>query len=982
MKRFILLSWSSALLISGAMASTPPGQLLSSLPLRFEENRSDFGAHDVTYVAHGGSFNLILRPTESWLQTPVGSLRMALRGANSGARMEALDRLPGAVNYFLGNKNWKTGVTGYGRIRSSHVYAGIDLVFHGEGGRLEYDFIVAPHADPNSIRLEFSGEQGLRVDAAGDLIIGTGPGQICWKRPEIYQDIDARRIPVAGSFVVSKNEARFHVAAYDRNHQLVIDPALSYSTFLGGNRNEGVRGIAVDGSGNVYVVGNTTTMNLPTTPGVVQPNFAGETSSYMKGDAMLAKFSPTGALVYLTYLGGTADDTASAVAVDAAGNAYITGCTTSTDFPTAGTPFQPHFAGSGGQAILVFGDAFVAKLDPTGSALIYSTYLGGEADDFGAAIAIDSAGNAYVAGGTRSYQFPVTSGAYQPRLAGVGGEPLKSCCNLPLLDPGDAFVTKLNPTGSQLIFSTYVGGTLDDVALAIAVDATNNVYIGGYTISTNFPTTTGAYQRTFGGSEQQNEFFIFGDGFITKLNPSGTALVYSTYFGGYGDDNVTSLAIDAAGNAYLTGSTSTPNWQTSAGAFQPAYGGYGILPYTIEQLVGDAYVAKLNPTGTALLYMSYLGGNANDGGTGIAIDSAGNAYVTGFSDSTNFPVTANALQPKWAGDGGQPGGSYFDYGDAFLSVVNPQATALIYSSYFGGRFDDGAMGIALDSFGAAHIGGFTISYNFPVTLNAAQKTYGGIDQFTGWAKGDAFIATFSGLLPGVPGIAAVVNAESGVPIVAPNTWVVLTGSGLAPDTRAWQSSDFVNNQLPTALDGVSVTMNGEKAFVYYISGDQINILTPPDLAPGVVSVQVNNNGATGEFSVQAQTLSESFFLFNGGPYIAATHANGSLIGPTSLYPGASTPAKPGETILVYANGFGSTTVPVVSGSVTQSGSLPALPDVTIGGTSATLTFAGLISPGLYQFNVVVPSSAAGGDNPIQAAYGGQTTPSGTLITIQ
>jgi uncharacterized protein (TIGR03437 family) len=982
----ILALFSFSVLLLGG---TPGAQLFSHMPVRFE------AVGEGRYRAHSASFSLELRPAESWLDSGGGRVRMTLDGANPRARMEPLDRLPGVTNYFLGGSGgWKTGVAGYGRVRSSGVYPGIDLIFHGEGGRLEYDFIVAPRTDPRAIRLEFSGQKRLRIDASGDLVITTASGEIRWKRPEIYQEVLGKRRSVDGRFVVSRGRVRFEVGSYDRSSELVIDPALAFSTFLGGNQNEGGRGIATDAGGNTYVVGNTSTPNLATSSGVFQPSFGGETAQYQNGDAFVAKFSPTGALVYLTYLGGSGDDTASAVAVDSAGNAYVTGCTTSMDFPIAGTPYQSTFGGSSGGQILVFGDAFVTKLNASGTKLIYSTYLGGGADDFGTAIAVDAAGDAYVTGGTRSANFPVTAGAYQTRLAGVGGQLIKTCCDLPLFDPGDAFVTELNPNGSGIIFSTFLGGSLDDVGFAIALDSSANVYVGGFTLSLNFPTSAGAYQTHFGGSEPDNEFFTFGDGFVSKLNRTGTALIYSTYFGGPGDDNVMGIAVDAAGNAYLTGSTSTPNWATP-GAFQMTYGGYTegsfeeANPY-VEQLIGDAYAAKLNPAGTALIYFTYLGGAYNDGGSAIAIDSAGNAYITGFADSPNFPVTSNALQPKWAGDGGQPNGSYYLYGDAFLTIVNPSGSGLLYSSFFGGRYDDGALGLALDSSGGVHLTGITISPNFP-TLNAAQAAYGGINSISGWAKGDAFVATFTGLVSLPPAITKVANAEGEGAIIAPNTWVEIKGTNLAPPTATsaacapgycWQSSDFVNNLLPTTLQGVSVTLNGEKAFVYFISPGQINILTPPDLQPGPVTVQVTNNGAvSASYTAQAQTVSESFFVINGGPYVVATHLNGNLIGPTSLYPGVTTPAQLNETIVIYANGFGTTTVPIVSGSETQSGSLPTMPTITIGGVKATVTFAGLISPGLYQFNVVVPSALPPGDNAIQASYSTGTTQSGTLLTI-
>jgi uncharacterized protein (TIGR03437 family) len=391
--------------------------------------------------------------------------------------------------------------------------------------------------------------------------------------------------------------------------------------------------------------------------------------------------------------------------------------------------------------------------------------------------------------------------------------------------------------------------------------------------------------------------------------------------------------------------------------------------------------------------MSYLGGSFNDAGTGIAIDSAGNAYVTGFADSTNFPVTNNALQTKMAGDGGQVQVSYYRYGDAFISVVNPTATALIYSSYFGGTFDDGAAGLALDSSGTVHIAGITISLNFPTTSNAAQKTAGGVMLGTGWSKGDAFVASFSGLVTTPATITEVANAFGENPIIAPNTWVLIKGTNLAPSGVSspdcapgycWQGADFVNNQLPTKLQGVSVTMNQENVYLYYISPGQINILTPPDLPLGPLTVQVNNNGTVSQsFTVQAQEFSESFFVYNGGPYVIAKHLDYSLVGPTTLYPGLTTPAHPGETIVIVANGFGPVTPPVVKGSEAQSGNLPSPPSIQIGTGTAALGFNGLnVAPGVYQFNVTIPNDAPSGDLPIKATYGGYTTQAGTVITVQ
>jgi uncharacterized protein (TIGR03437 family) len=432
----------------------------------------------------------------------------------------------------------------------------------------------------------------------------------------------------------------------------------------------------------------------------------------------------------------------------------------------------------------------------------------------------------------------------------------------------------------------------------------------------------------------------------------------------------------------MTGSTSTVNLPVSSGAFQPNYGGYVTLPFLVEMLFGDAFAAKLNPTGSKLDYLTYLGGSLNDAGSAIAIDAKGNAYILGFSDSTNFPMAGGPIQSTWAGDGGI--GLYLFYGDAFLTVVNPTGTGLLYSSYYGGELDERPFGIALDGNGNVYVAGNTVSTQLPTTPGALQTKYGGYrGHASGTPRGDAFYAVFSGFTVGPPAITRVENAEGGGSTIAPNTWVDIKGSGLAPDTRIWLASDFVGNKMPTSLDGVSVTMNGENAFVYYISTGQINVLTPPDLASGPVQVVVTTGGASSAaFTATAQGFSTSFFIFNGGPYVVATHLNGTLIGPTSLYAGLSTPAAPGETIVIYANGFGPVNPAVVKGSDSQSGTLPSLPVIKIGGVNAPVGFAGLsIAPGLFQFNVTVPTGLTAGDNSIVATFSGNTTQTGTLLTV-
>ncbi|MGA3187965.1 MAG: SBBP repeat-containing protein [Bryobacteraceae bacterium] len=963
-----------------AMAGLPPylasrathaPQMQDNLPLRFEREGGQ-------YTARGPGFVFSVSGTE-W---KIAGVRTHLAGANSGAAMEPMQRLPGAVNYFLGGKSsWRSDIEAWEGVRCRDAYPGIDLVFHGNARRLEYDFVVKAHSDPGLIRMESSGQRRLGIDSNGDLVVSTGGGEIRWKHPDLYQEIDGVRRRVEGKFVLAgRRTVRFETGAYDRSRDLVIDPTLAYSTYLGGNGNDTARGVAVDASGNVYIAGVTSSTNLAVLS-AFQPAHGAQPADAL-GDVFVAKFNAAGALVYLTYLGGSGDDVGMAIAVDGSGSAYVVGYTTSADFPIAGTaPLQPHYGGTGGQVWYHRGDAFITKLSPAGNQLVYSTYLGGSADDSAAAIVVDSLGDAYVAGATASPNFPTIQGEYQASLRGAGGEPIEPAKGYPFIDPGDAFMVELNPAGSKLLLSTLVGGTSDDAATTIALDSAKNIYIAGYTMSDDFPTTQGALQRNWGGFDQQTPYFVTGDGFLTKLNSTATALVYSTFFGGQGDECITSIVTDSTGALYFTGWSSTTNLPTTSGAVQPKYAGYNILPFVVEYNFGDAIVGKLNPAGSQLAYLTYLGGEANDGGMAIAIDSVGDAFVAGFTDSANFPTTSGAYQTAWAGDGG-PTPPYLNFGDGFLAMLNPNGSSLVYSTFIGGSRDDELYGLALDGTGKAYVVGNTYSPNWKVTANAAQSAYGGQLNEPEWPYGDAVYSVFSGF-PITPVVSRVSNAEGGGAAIAANTWVEIDGSGLAPDTRPWQGSDFVNGQLPTALDGASVTLNGVKAYTYYISPTQINILTPAALAPGPVQVVVTNQGAPSvAFAATAQEYSTSFFVFNGGPYVAATHLNGSLIGPTTLYPGASTPAAPGETIVMYGNGFGAVTPPVVNGSETQTGVLPTMPTILIGTNKATVTFAGLVSPGLYQFNVMVPTAATGGDNTITGSFYSNQTQAGTLITIQ
>ncbi len=989
------------LIIAGSISAQLGGAILhkdfmAMQPLRFEENHGQISS-SARFIARGPNYLLEIQAAENrltWTETKserMATVRTRLVGANRNARLEGRELLDEQTSYFLGasQREWHPAVLNYGRVQASEVYPGVDLVFYGASGKLEYDFVIQPGANPRSIQLDLDGVPEVSIAPDGDLVLRSAGGEVRWNKPFIYQTVGENRKVITGGFKrIGKHRIGFQIGHYDASRALIIDPVvMNYATYFGGSGNEAPRAIGTDAAGNVYIAGETSTLALQTTKGVVQPTYGGETMSPNMGDAFIAKFTPAGSLVYVTYLGGSGDDLAGSIAVDPAGNAYVTGYTNSTNFPTTAGVVQPSFAGLGGNSCNRLGDAFVAKLNPSGTQLIYSTYLGGSLDDAGAAIAIDAAGNAYIGGVTRSTDFPVTPGVVQAKYAGGGGEPPRpDCLEQPAIDTGDGFVAKLNPTGSQLLFSTYLGGEYDDAALAIAIDASSNVYVAGATLSLDFPVTPGVFQNSFHGSDQQNEYFHYGDAFIAKLNSTATTLLYSTYLGGVGDDIAYSVVVDGQANAYVAGSTSSPDFPVTSQAVQAAYGGYIGLPFLIDQNIGDAFVARLSPDGSSLLYSTYLGGANNDQAYAVAVDSAGLMYVTGSTDSQNFPVTANAFQYAWRGDGGQD--PYLPIGDGFFTVINPNSTTPVYSTYFGGTMDDVFAGMSFDPSGNIWLVGNTVSTNLPVTAKtAAQPGYGGYRTADG-VQGDAMLAEFTGLpaaLEPAISVNGVVNGASFQPGVVPNSWATILGHNLAPQTANWDNA-IVNGQLPTFLGGVRVTIGGQNAYLNYVSPGQINLIVPNVGAGPLPVVVTNSAGTIVPVDVISSVAGPAFFPWPDNQVVATrqdfTYAakNGTL--------GATTvPAAPGDVIILWGTGFGPTTPATPVGVVTpsdQTYSTSTLPTVTIDNIPATVYGAALAPgfAGLYQVAIQVPSSLGNGDWPIQATIAGVQSPAGTILTVQ
>jgi hypothetical protein len=665
----------------------------ASLPLSFIPNRGQTD-ESVRYYAQGSGYAFYFTDKKAVLslqkQARGEALHLRFLGGSAHATLEPGRRSHGKVNYLKGDgpKRWQTGLPTYGQLAYRGLWPGVDMSFRGAGGRLKYEFHLKPGASAERIRLAYAGAEALSVTRTGSLLIHTPLGTLRDSTPRAWQRIGGRRVPVQSRYSLNKSAGRapaygFEVGAYDRSYPLVIDPGLAYSTFLGGTGTDLGNGIAVDASGSAYVTGRSTSALFPTTAG------AFDTTHNGGDDGFVTKLEPDGAaLAYSTFVGGTGTDEGTGIALDGAGSAYITGDTTSSDFPTTAGAFDTSFNGD---------DAFVTKLDPSGAALAYSSFLGGTGNDYGDGIAVDAGGSAYVTGYTISGNFPTTTGAFDTTNAGFF----------------DAFVTKLDATGSTLSYSTFLGGSDTDIGNGIAIDGAGSAYVAGSTRSSAFPTTAGAFDTSHNGID---------DAFVTKLDASGSALAYSTFLGGTDTDGGGAIALDGAGSAYVTGYTASTTFPTTSGAFDTSYNSDG-----------DAFVTKLNASGSTLAYSTYLGGTGTggtgyDSGSGIAVDGAGSAYVTGRTDSAFFPTTAGAFDTIYNG-----------VGDTFVTKLDMTGPTLSYATFLGATGTDVGDGIAIDSAGSAYVTGYTTSSGFPTSAGAFDTTSNG-----GY---DAFVAKLD-LIPG------------------------------------------------------------------------------------------------------------------------------------------------------------------------------------------------------------------------------------------
>ena len=836
----------------------------NSLPAYFEKNHGQTDA-SVKFFSRTPGYNLYLTPTEAVMVLPPAKaakskgsvvVRMKLMGANANPSVRGRDILPGYSSYIRGNdrSKWQAGVEQYAKVEFSQVYPGIDMVYYGKQGHVEHDFVVAPGADPRRILMSFEGGKDFRLDAKGNLILSVEGGEVTYNSPTLYQMLGAKRISVNGRFVLAGNkQVRFEVGDYIRTKDLVIDPALGYSSFLGGTGNDYGYAIAVDASGNAYLTGSTASSDFPGTTGEYQAAYGGGAAS----NVFVTKINPAGtAILWSTYIGGTGINVGNAIAVDGAGKVYITGSTTvSSTFPKTAS-FGTSLSGT---------DAFLAAINSDGKSAVYVDVFGGPGTDVGNGIAVTPAGIAYVTGSTDN-TFPVTGGAAQTSIGGMT----------------DAFVAEFSAAGAQ-VYATYLGGVNADFGNAIAIDGSGTAYVTGQCgdafVDASDP---GPYAHVFRNTIPANPA-----GFIAVLSADGSMFTYKTYVGGAGSTAGTGIAVDSVSpqpNVYMTGWTigsGFPHGDSAAG---------DLAGQTTPAGGGDAFVFKLHPFNTGggtndAVYATYLGGSGLDQANAIAVDSAGDAFVAGFTQSSDFPVTAGT--PAWSG-GTQ---------DAFVTEIGPGGgLPLLFSTYLGGTGYSFGQGLALDGLNNIYVAGNT---------NSSTATFPKVNPFQAVNNGlyDAFVSKFGSSIP--------------LPVCTINPLVPNSGTTLGRDLITITGTGFIGVSAST-----DVVFGGVNATAYTVLySTEITATTPGRSTPGSVSFAVTTTSGT---CLEAYT------------YVDVTPPTIAISSPTSgsFLNGTSTTA-----VIDYADAGGSGLN--LSSLIVKLNGTPLASGITVYASSATVQLASL-----------------------------------------
>jgi hypothetical protein len=680
------------------------------------------------------------------------SMQMHFVDGRSDATLSGSGMLPGKINYLIGSDpaQWRRGIAAYSQVRADNIYPGVSVLYYGNQKNLEYDFTVAPGAAVGQIQMQFDGVDELRINDSGELVLKVGQEEVHQHRPDIYQIVSGTRRAVRGGYqLMGHHTAGFVVESYDKTLPLIIDPVLSYATYFGGNSTDGAFSVKLDDEGSIYIAGETlsTAFTFPLAPGFDHTFGGGK----INGDGFVAKFDNAGRnLIYFTYLGGSSDDGVLDMAVNqTTHNAFLTGFTQSPNFPTTANALYPHISGTNNPLFnAIPPDAFVTELTTNGNDLVYSTYIGGSDSEVAGGIAIDPSDNAYITGYTYSTDFPCTNSDHPPFQGQIRGS-------------NDVFVAKIAAGGTALLYSTYFGGTNLDTGEGIAVDASQIAYVTGYTCSTNFFTSTNpmALQPQINHAvsnatiELKNKA-VHRDAFLlvfdTLANSGPASLRYSTFLGGTNDDSGSRIRLDSSGDVYITGNTLSVDFpNTNSVGLRLGNRGTNAANF-------DAFLTKytgLTSAAPSIVYSVRFGGDFNDAGWDVAVDPAGNAYVVGITGSTNFPTTNVPFNMSPTNSGGN---------DVFVTAINSNATACLYSGLLGGRSNDFGYGIAVDANRHAYIIGETSSINFlPPALNA-----GAFDASRN-STNDAFLAI---ILPDPAPMLTVTSSTSGLRLTWPDYW--------------------------------------------------------------------------------------------------------------------------------------------------------------------------------------------------------------------
>jgi uncharacterized protein (TIGR03437 family) len=990
---FLGFGWQFA---SAAPRVASPAKFIN-IALSFEPNQGQANSA-VQFVAHGSGYALWLESgqVKLSLEEKGETLQMSLIGANAKATAVGLDRQSGVVSYFTGNnpQNWHMGIATFGKVKYSQIYPGIDLVFYGNQRRLEYDFVVGPGADASRIAWRIDSADP-RIDSEGDLVVGSA----AFKKPLLYQIDGNQKIRVDGGFAVKGHRVRFRIGQYDHSRTLVVDPVLSYASYLGGSRTDNIglatgpgnlqvgasQGLALDSAGSVYVTGYTYSVDFPTqkayqsAPPIKQQGVPpGQWPS-----VFVSKFSPDGSsLLYSTYLGGNGVDRAYAIAVDGGGNAYVTGQTSSVDFPVTAGAYQtvcspvPNMTGAASAAASCNSSntsAFVTKLNSTGTGIVYSTFLGGYGWAYGTAIAVDNAGRAYIAGNEQQYCstaytfqscFPTTGSAV------IGGNQTGGA------SPQYAFAAAFDPTGAQLLYSTLFGdlngftqGAGPTWATGIAVDPNGYFYLIGDTSAGKLPTTVSVIQPEGIPLDSKGIYVLAWRGFVAKFNAvtsaGGVSLAYATYLGGHTastGDYTSGITIDSSGNAYVAGYTNSKDFPVTGGAYGTVCGPNG-------QTCAAAHVTKLNPLGSSILWSTYVGGSKPDASdslffTGpIQLDGQGNIYIISQAGS-GFPLV-NPVEP--AANGGSL--------ELLLAELDPSGANLLFSTRLGsgGKNTANPAGLAVDAAGNVYVAGNSNGPDLITTAGAFQvsSSDGACCQY-----GNGFVAKIA------PAAAPVLESgtlANGATYIAgglvPGSWAQVKGTNLSTATRIWTASDFtgLGNNLPTNLSGVSVKVNDQTAAVYYVSSTQVSFQVPSGVT-GDATVRVIAGGTTSNpVTAQAANSSPGIFpiILGGTNYAAAVFLDGKIAADPS-YGAAFRNALPGDIVQLFATGL----APSPAGTLVSTTLLGGV-TVTIGTVNIPASAAALVAVGEFQVNFTVPqsfASAAAALYPISISVNGVASP--------